>query len=82
MILVDFTDGGTWRWVYEYGITPLFPLWSGIRDWRLSELSGKSETATLTLMVKKGLSDIIEIYTLGAQDYFKKSRPVAVINPC
>lgn len=50
-IRIYFSDGRRWQWEYEYGTTLPFPLWSGIRDWRLSELSGRSEATTITLTV-------------------------------
>ncbi len=43
-----FSDGQKWEWEHEYGVTPPFQLWSR-KDMKLNELSGKTETTTLTL---------------------------------
>jgi len=43
MIKLYFTDGRIWKWEYKFNETRPFPLWSGIRDWKLSELSGRTE---------------------------------------
>ncbi len=52
-INLQFTDGNMWKWEYNYNNTPQFAFWSGIRDWKLTELSGKTERSSYTIFLEK-----------------------------
>ena len=49
-IRLYFSDGRIWIWEYKHDMPP-FTFWSGIRDWKLFELSGKSEKSSYILVV-------------------------------
>ena len=51
-IRIYFPEGRMWIWEYKHNnVTQPFMFWSGIRDWKLSELSGKSERSSYTIIV-------------------------------
>lgn len=52
-ISLQFSDGSLWKWEYNYNNTPQFAFWSGIRDWKLTGLSGKTERSSYTIFLEK-----------------------------
>ncbi|MGQ9551927.1 MAG: hypothetical protein ACUVUE_05810 [Candidatus Bathycorpusculaceae bacterium] len=48
-VWIYLSNGEVCTWKAQQDVDSSFPLWSGGHEWRLSELIGKSETATTTI---------------------------------